>query len=315
MSEVQDSIEKIRSHLKGIDSCFIDRSDHIRMMGICAMSRIPMLLVGSPGTAKTDVVSMFASHLNVDDYFEYTLNKFTEPAEVFGPIDISSLKEGRQLRIIKGFLPTAKIAFLDEIFKANSAILNSFLTILNERKFSQDGKSIQVPLRFAFAASNEIPENPDLAAITDRFVVKAEFKPVKDQYLGDLIAKSIDNKKNKLVNYKPNHGCSIEDYDNVYNYLQNMSKNVKGNEFIKQTFEQNAWVEFSNLLFSVEKDHKIKISDRKKIQLFNLCITHALIEHGGLVKKSDLNVIRYAGNSISEMDHLKSSIERCIGLG
>ena len=92
--------------------------------------------------------------------------------EIIGAIDISELREGRYIRRKEGKLPTARLAFLDEIFKSNSAILNILLTIINEQKFYQDGEPEPVPLRVLFAATNEIPEQGELAALKDRFVLK-----------------------------------------------------------------------------------------------------------------------------------------------
>ena len=115
------------------------------------------------------------------------LTRFTEPSEIIGPIDIKELREGRYIRRKQGKLPTAKLVFLDEIFKSNSAILNILLTIINEKKFYQDGMPEPVPLRVLFAATNEIPEQGELAALKDRFVLKVQSRPVQDEYFTELI--------------------------------------------------------------------------------------------------------------------------------
>src|SRR3974377_532198 len=98
--------------------------------------------------------------------------RFTEASEWNGPIDINQLREGRYVRREQGKLPTARLAFLDEIFHSNSALLNILLTIINERKFYQDGVPQPVRLRVLFAATNEIPEQGELSALKDRFVLK-----------------------------------------------------------------------------------------------------------------------------------------------
>ena len=129
-------------------------------MVVAAVAQEPLLLVGPPGTAKSDLVLKFKDALGLaeEDYFEYMLTRFTEPSEIIGPIDISQLREGRYIRREQGKLPTARLAFLDEIFKSNSAILNILLTIINEHKFYQDGVPQPVRLRVLFAATNEVPE-------------------------------------------------------------------------------------------------------------------------------------------------------------
>jgi hypothetical protein len=150
--------------------------------------------VGPPGTAKSDLVLKFKDALKLGerDYFEYMLTRFTEPSEVLGPIDINLLRQGRYIRRDRGKLPTARLVFLDEIFKSNSAILNSLLTIINERKFYQDGQPVPVRLKILFAATNEIPEHAELAALKDRFCLKAACRSVQDEHFIELIDAGLD---------------------------------------------------------------------------------------------------------------------------
>ena len=105
-------------------------------------------------------------------YFEWLLTKFTTPEEIFGPVSLSALERGRYERVVSGKLPEAEVSFLDEIFKANSAILNSLLTVLNERRFYQGSEAMQVPLLTLIAASNELPEEDELGALYDRFLLR-----------------------------------------------------------------------------------------------------------------------------------------------
>ena len=105
-------------------------------------------------------------------YFEYLLTRFSEPNEIFGPIDIKAFREGTYVRRVEAMLPDADIVFLDEIFKSNSAILNSLLSILNERRFFTGSASIQVPLSSLYGATNEVPNDDALGAVFDRFLVR-----------------------------------------------------------------------------------------------------------------------------------------------
>src|SRR5205807_7338062 len=161
---------------------FVDKQELIDLMVIAAVAQEPLLLIGPPGTAKSDLILKFKDALGVaeEDYFEYMLTRFTEPSEIIGPIDINELRDGRYIRREQGKLPTARLAFLDEIFKSNSAILNILLTIINERKFYQDGVPQPVRLRILFAATNEVPEQAELAALKDRFCLKAESRSVQE---------------------------------------------------------------------------------------------------------------------------------------
>src|SRR5437667_5226988 len=184
--ELRNKLTKFRTSLGRF---FVDKQDIIDLMVVAAVAQEPLLLVGPPGTAKSDLVVKFkdALGLNEEDYFEYMLTRFTEPSEIIGPIDINLLREGRYVRLTKAKLPTARLAFLDEIFKSNSAILNILLTIINEKKFYQDGIPQPVSLRVLFAATNEVPEQTELAALTDRFVLKIESRSVQDEHFVDLI--------------------------------------------------------------------------------------------------------------------------------
>src|SRR6202047_4147314 len=184
--ELRKKISRFRTSLRRF---FVQKQEIIDLMTVSAIAQEPLLLVGPPGTAKSDLVLKFKDALGIadEDYFEYMLTRFTEPSEIIGPIDIGLLRQGRYVRREQGKLPTARLAFLDEIFKSNSAILNILLTIINERKFYQDGVPQPVRLRVLFAATNEIPEQSELAALKDRFCLKAESRSVQESHFTDLI--------------------------------------------------------------------------------------------------------------------------------
>src|SRR6266516_2558497 len=143
---LQEEAEDLRKRLdrfrKSLGRFFVQKQDLIDLMVVAAVAQEPLLLVGPPGTAKSDLVLKFKDALGIadEDYFEYMLTRFTEPSEIIGPIDIAKLREGRYVRREQGKLPTARLAFLDEIFKSNSAILNILLTIINEKKFYQEDR-------------------------------------------------------------------------------------------------------------------------------------------------------------------------------
>ena len=175
LADLRAEAEELRKRLNrfrtSLGRFFVDKQELIDLMMVAAVAQEPLLLVGPPGTAKSDLVLKFKDALGLadEDYFEYMLTRFTEPSEIIGPIDINQLRDGRYIRREQGKLPTARLAFLDEIFKSNSAILNILLTIINERKFYQDGVPQPVRLRVLFAATNEVPEQGELAALKDRF--------------------------------------------------------------------------------------------------------------------------------------------------
>src|ERR1700758_5455382 len=209
LEELQQEAEDLRARLNRLRTSlgrfFVKKQELIDLMVVAAIASEPLLLVGPPGTAKSDLVLKFkdAVGLGEDDYFEYMLTRFTEPSEIVGPIDIGKLREGRYIRREQGKLPTARLAFLDEIFKSNSAILNILLTIINEKKFYQDGVPQPVRLRVLFAANNVEPEQGELAALKDRFVLKAESRSVQEDHFAALIDSGVQGEVYKSLNQKP----------------------------------------------------------------------------------------------------------------
>src|SRR5438270_5326918 len=204
-AEAEDLRGRLNHFRKSLGRFFVDKQELIDLMLVTAVAGEPLLLVGPPGTAKSDLVLKFKDALGVreDDYFEYMLTRFTEPSEIIGPIDINKLRDGRYVRREQGKLPTARLAFLDEIFKSNSAILNILLTIINEKKFYQDGVPQPVRLRVLFAATNEVPEQSELSALKDRFVLKAESRSVQESYFTQLVDAGLQGEVYKGLSQKP----------------------------------------------------------------------------------------------------------------
>src|SRR5271163_3586815 len=211
----EDLRKRINRFRTSLGRFFVQKQEIIDLMLIAAIAQEPLLLVGPPGTAKSDLVLKFKDALGIsdEDYFEYMLTRFTEPSEIIGPIDINLLREGRYIRREQGKLPTARLSFLDEIFKSNSAILNILLTIINEKKFYQDGAPQPVRLRVLFAATNEVPEQGELPALKDRFVLKAQSLSVQDEHFEALIDAGLESEVNRTLNQKPlcEGHCSLTD--------------------------------------------------------------------------------------------------------
>jgi MoxR-like ATPase len=163
----------------------VERELLVETVILCAVAGEHLLVVGPPGTAKSQAVRRVASGLG-GRYFEYLLGRFTEPNEVFGPVDLRRLRDGVVEIETTGMLPEADVAFLDEVFLGSTAILNTLLSILNERTFRRGSTALPCPLRVCVGATNVLPEDPALAAFADRFLARIFVEPVADARLEEM---------------------------------------------------------------------------------------------------------------------------------
>src|SRR5262249_14307690 len=157
--------------LRPMKESFVGKDEIIDLLGICLVAGENLFLLGPPGTAKSAVVQELARRLD-GRVFDYLLTRFTEPNELFGPFDIRRLREVELVTNTEGMLPEAAVVFLDELFNANSAILNSLLTVLNERVFRRGRETRRLPTLMVVGASNRLPEDEALGALFDRFLVR-----------------------------------------------------------------------------------------------------------------------------------------------
>lgn len=181
-----EAASALRDALSDATRGLVEREALAQMVALAGVAEEHVLVIGPPGTAKSEAVRRIAGAVN-GRYFEYLLGRFTEPSEIFGPIDLRRLKEGVVETVTEGMLPEAEFAFLDEIFRASTAILNTLLGILNERVFRRGHSVIHCPLRVCVGASNALPEDESLSAFADRFLVRIFVDPVPDPRLEELL--------------------------------------------------------------------------------------------------------------------------------
>jgi MoxR-like ATPase len=183
-ADLTERLQKLRDVLL---TGLVERDVAIRLALLGALAGEHLLMVGPPGTAKSMVARRLQLAFREASYFERLLTRFTVPEELFGPLSIKGLEEDRYERLTARYLPTASIAFLDEIFKANSAILNALLTLLNEREFDNGTRRDRTPLISVVGASNELGEGEELDALFDRFLLRLHVGPVsRGAFLGLL---------------------------------------------------------------------------------------------------------------------------------
>jgi MoxR-like ATPase len=179
--------DQLRTAIQHVGDNLIERDIEARLVVLGMLAGEHVLLIGPPGTAKS-ALGRRLSKICGGLFFQRLLTRFTTPEEIFGPLSLRALENDEYRRCTDGFLPKASVAFLDEIFKANSAILNTLLTILNERQFDNGaGLREECPIRCVIAASNELPESDELEALYDRFLLRKEVLPISDDGVVQLL--------------------------------------------------------------------------------------------------------------------------------
>lgn len=164
-----------------INSNFINRQEEIRGLMLATLARQHILFLGPPGTAKTQLAHMWAESVSFS-FFRRLITQYTSPDELFGPIDIRLYKdEGIFKRILKGKAADVDMVLLDEVFKGGSTILNSLLSLMEERIFDNDGDAVKAPLKVMIGCSNEMPEDDSLMAFYDRFLLRYRIGYIEDE--------------------------------------------------------------------------------------------------------------------------------------
>lgn len=208
-SAAQQAAARVRDAVHSATVGLIEREQLAELIVLAAVAQEHLLILGPPGTAKSAVVRRVASALG-GRYFEYLLGRFTEPSELFGPVDLRRLREGVVETDVSGMLPEAEVAFLDEVFLGSTAILNTLLGVLNERRFRRGHTQIECPLRVCVGAANALPDDESLAAFADRFLLHLFVEPVPDHQLEALLEGGWQSERAPLA-----HRTELSDIDEL----------------------------------------------------------------------------------------------------
>jgi len=352
----EHSLLRLRALEQSLQTRFIEKDEIIEMVIVSAIAHQPLLLVGKPGTAKSKIILKFceglglgrvgekekeqkpgqpdamrpglasgngqASHHTV---FQYLLNAFTEPDEVLGPVDIEGLraKPPQFVRFRKGSITEAEVIFMDEVFRANSAILNALLSVINERQVYEGGQLHEAKARLIYGASNSTPtarQLEDLRAFYARFILRLESTFVSleiDPQSGptparrQLIEQGWQNEVRELrAGYRP-EGSAMEPQACLNDVLL----------LNRAMTELWGGPDLSQMGHFLDQYHKLvatlaggqsplcEIDDRKFVRLLAVLRAHALYKDAGPPKKSDLTVLRHIWDDLDSKNSVQSEVD------
>ena len=286
-----DTVARLRgSVIEPLKGRFVERGEVIDLIALALVAGEHLFLYGPPGTAKSALIRHFARAVH-GRYFEYMLTRFSEPNEIFGPIDIARLREGTVATVTTGMLPEAEFVFLDELFNANSAILNNLLTVLNERVYRRGAETHRLPLLSLFSASNHLPEEDALRALFDRFLLRCPVDNLRRESMPQLLAA----------------GWALEQFTEApaevsADDLRALSRRVY------QVDLSPVRDLYAETVFKV-RDLGIAFSDRRAVKAMKLLAASALLCGREAAAPSDLWVLRYVWDRAEQIAPLRALVQ------
>ncbi len=279
---------------------FVQREAEITAVLSGLLSGEPVILVGEVGTAKTALIERLAKMIDAR-YFYYLLTRFTEPDELLGTLDINALREGKYVRRTEGKLPQAEIVFLDEIFKASSAIRNILLDIILNKRIFSDGVYIQLPMLALYTASNEISTDIEDMAFYDRLTIRCFVKSVSEDSWEELIEKGIlldGGLETPIL-------LSVEDVKELQRIVNERFKNITRNTTLIRKYIE---------ALAVLRQRGVKISDRRKIKVLKTASAISVVYGEENVSLDSLaEALKFA--AVHDEDELKKVDQVILELG
>ncbi|MBI3863393.1 MAG: AAA family ATPase [Planctomycetia bacterium] len=283
--------------LTPLKNCFIDKDEIIDLLGVALVAGENLFLLGPPGTAKSAVVQELARRIE-GLVFDYLLTRFTEPNELFGPFDIRKLRDGELVTNTEGMLPEAELVFLDELLNANSAILNSLLMVLNERRFRRGRETRKLPVLMVVGASNRLPEDDALAALFDRFLLRVRCDNVATEQLQNVLVAGWQFESRIDP---PQPGMTVSEIAELQRLLREVDLSaVRGplGELVQRL-----------------RHAGISVSDRRAVKLQRAIGASALLCGRMHAQPSDLWVVRHIWDTEEQVEVLRSLVHDALERG
>ena len=277
---LQSAQAKMSQIFVEMNNLFVERDELIKLMELAIVTGTNLFMLGPPGTAKSAITYELCGRIENANYFQWMLNKTSDPSEILGPFSVKEMENDKFMRITTGKLPEAHIAFMDEVFKSNAPTLNALLTIMNEHIFYNDGKPVEVPLISMFGASNEGPEDESLDALYDRFIFRMNV-----QYIHDAA-----NKKRMHSNYVDNRAGLL----NLVNKTTITLAEVQTLQAAAKTVKvpKDIINKFIRLISDLDRQ-AVHISDRRQNECFKVMQGSAVLAGRNSVTLDDFKSLVY----------------------
>ena len=269
---MERELEKLKAVISELKSNFHERDELIEGAVCALLTSNHVIIIGPPGTAKSQLANELCSRITGTQYFQWLLTKFTTPEEIFGSVSLKGLQNDEYRRVTTNKLAEAHIAFLDEIFKSSSSILNSLLTVINERVYFNGTEKINTPLITLFGASNELPTDEDeLDALYDRFLVRFVVGYIEEDFRFLKMIQGGDDKNEPTT-------FSLQE-------LSKLKENVSRVEIPQAVYK---------ILLRIRKELNAKgisLSDRRYKSSVSLIKAKAFINGREMAKEEDIKIL------------------------
>ena len=300
--------ERFEQLLAEMNRGIYEKETEIALSLLAALAGESVILLGPPGVAKSMVARQLKTAFRDAQSFEYLMSRFSTPDEIFGPVSIQKLKTSDTYeRAVDGYLPTADVVFLDEIWKAGPAIQNTLLTVINEKLFRNGNREIHLPLKLLVAASNELPAKGEgLEALWDRFVIRIESRPIRQEKNFRKMLLEVKSEERRVKNPT---AISAEEY-------QEWSKEISGIGVAEEVLDAISSIRKSLRAVNVDEAaerRNIYVSDRRWKNIVRLLRTSAFMQDREEVAICDLLPIYHClWQEPEERDAIRNIVVRAL---
>lgn len=296
--------ERINKLLHQLNQNLFEREEAIKLALLATLSGESIFFLGPPGVAKSLISRRVKDIFKDGSSFEYLMNRFSTPDEIFGPIAISKLKnEDKYERKVESYLPTADVVFLDEIWKAGPSIQNALLTVINEKKYRNGAQEIDIPLKGLISASNELPAKGEgLEALWDRFIIRYIVENItnEDNFNAFLKKSTIDISSTIDEDLK----FSTEEYNQCQYEIDTIN-------IPDEVLRVISFIRYSVAEYNAKEENKAKIyiSDRRWKKIVRFLKTAAFLNDRKEINLGDCFLITYTlWDEVEQIDFVKEAV-------